>query len=182
MSEIIVANRYAKALFEVAEERDLIDTIESQLQLVAESLYENEDLRRVLMNPQVSSSDKKELVQKLFKNQTGVEVLNLLRLLIDRKREAILDEVLVAFTHMANEKLGILDVTVTTAVALEEQEKQDLAQHLGKALGKKLSIHVKVDKAIIGGILLRIGDRLFDGSIAGKLAGFKQEIKVGRQG
>jgi F-type H+-transporting ATPase subunit delta len=181
MSEI-VANRYARALFEVAEERDAIDAIESQLRIIAESLYEHEDLRRVLMHPQVSVENKKELVNKLFEHQAGVEVLNLLRLLIDRKREAILDEVLVAFTHMANEKRGILDVTVTTAVALEEQEKQDLAQRLGKALGKKLSIHVKVDKAIIGGILLRIGDRLFDGSIAGKLAGFKQEIKVGRQG
>lgn len=181
MSEI-VANRYARALFEVAEERDAIDTIESQLHIVAESLYEHEDLRRVLMHPQISGENKKELVNKLFEHQAGVEVLNLLRLLIDRKREAILDEVLVAFTHMANEKRGILDVIVTTAVALEEQEEQELAQRLGKALGKKLSIHVKVDKAIIGGILLRIGDRLFDGSIAGKLAGFKQEIKVGRQG
>ncbi|MET1248665.1 F0F1 ATP synthase subunit delta [Sporolactobacillus sp. STCC-11] len=181
MSEI-VANRYARALFEVAEERDAIDTIESQLHIVAESLYEHENLRQVLMHPQVSGENKKELVNKLFEHQAGVEVLNLLRLLIDRKREAILDEVLEAFTHMANEKRGILDVIVTTAVALEEQEKQELAQRLGKALGKKLSIHVKVDKAIIGGILLRIGDRLFDGSIAGKLAGFKQEIKVGRQG
>ncbi|BBO00178.1 F0F1 ATP synthase subunit delta [Sporolactobacillus terrae] len=181
MSEI-VANRYAQALFEVAEERDLIDTIESQLQFVAESLYEHEDLRRVLMHPQVSSNNKKELVQKLFENQAGVEVLNLLRLLIDRKREAIIDEVLEAYTHKANEKRGILDVTITTAASLSNQEQQDLAKRLGDSLGKKLSIHAKVDKSIIGGIQLRIGDRLYDGSIAGKLAGFKQEIKVGRQG
>jgi len=181
MSEI-VANRYAKALFEVAEERDSIDAIESQLHSVAEGLYEHEDLRRVLMHPQVSSDNKKELVNKLFEKQAGVEVLNLLKLLIDRKREAIIDEVLEAYTHMANKKRGILDVTITTAAALDEQEKKDFAERLGKALDKKLSIHANVDKAIIGGILLRIGDRLFDGSIAGKLAGFKQEIKVGRQG
>ncbi|MCO7125617.1 F0F1 ATP synthase subunit delta [Sporolactobacillus shoreicorticis] len=181
MSEI-VANRYAKALFEVAEERGEVDVIESQLHSVAEGLYEHEDLRRVLMHPQVSSDNKKELVKKLFEKQAGVEVLNLLRLLIDRKREAIIDDVLEAYTHMANEKRGILDVTITTATALDEQEKQDLAERLGTALNKKLSIHAHVDEAIIGGILLRIGDRLFDGSVAGKLAGFKQEIKVGRQG
>ncbi|MCL1631270.1 F0F1 ATP synthase subunit delta [Sporolactobacillus sp. CPB3-1] len=181
MSEI-VANRYAQALFEVAEERDAVDVIESQLRIVAESLYEHKDLRRVLMHPQVSSNNKKELVNKLFENQAGVEVLNLLRLLIDRKREAIIEDVLEAYTRMANEKRGILDATITTAVALDDQEQQELADRLGTALGKKLSIHAYVDKAIIGGIQLRIGDRLYDGSIAGKLAGFKQEIKVGRQG
>ncbi|TGA99766.1 F0F1 ATP synthase subunit delta [Sporolactobacillus shoreae] len=179
MSEI-VANRYAKALFEVAEERNAIDSIETQLSLVTKALDENEDLSRVLMHPQVSAENKKALVGKLFEETAGLEVLNLLRLLIDRKRESIIDDVLEAYTHMADVTRGILDVTVTTAVPLDEDEKQDLAERLGEVLGKQLRMHVKVKEDIIGGILLRIGDRLYDGTLAGKLAGFKQEIKVGK--
>ncbi|MDD9148257.1 MULTISPECIES: F0F1 ATP synthase subunit delta [unclassified Sporolactobacillus] len=179
MSEI-VANRYAKALFEVAEERDAVDTIESQLISVAHAISENEELRRVLLHPQVNSTEKKALVDKLFDKEVGLEVMNLLRLLIDRKREAIIDEVLEAYTHMADVKRGILDVTVTTAVPLDEEERQDLARRLGDVLGKKLRMHAKVKKEIIGGILLRIGDLLYDGTMAGRLAGFRQEIKVGK--
>ncbi|WP_100486815.1 F0F1 ATP synthase subunit delta [Sporolactobacillus pectinivorans] len=181
MSEI-VANRYAKALFEVAEERNAIDSIEDQLSLITKTLDDNEDISRVLMHPQVSAENKKALVGKLFENEASLEVMNLLRLLIDRKRESIIDDVLEAYTHMADFKRGILDVTVTTAVPLDEEEEQDLAGRLGNVLGKQLRMHAKVRENIIGGILLRIGDRLYDGTIAGKLAGFKQEIKVGKQG
>ncbi|CAM3128367.1 F0F1 ATP synthase subunit delta [Sporolactobacillus spathodeae] len=175
MSEI-VANRYAEALFEVAEERQLIDAIETQLTSVTDTLSNNEELRRVLQHPQISADEKKALVDGLFKDAVGLEVSNLLKLLIDRKRESIINDVLEAYTLMANEKRGILDVTVTTAVPLDEEEQSDLARRLGEALGKKLRISVTVNKEIIGGILMRIGDRLYDGTIAGKLAGFKHEI------
>jgi F-type H+-transporting ATPase subunit delta len=178
----IVANRYARALFEVAEERHSVEPIETQLSAVTQTLDNNQDLRRVLMHPQVSSENKKTLVGKLFEKDAGLEVLNLLRLLIDRKRESIIDDVLEAYTHMADLKRGILDVTVTTAVPLDDEEEKDLAARLGNVLGKQLRMHTKVNEKIIGGILLRIGDRLYDGTIAGKLAGFKREIKVGKQG
>lgn len=181
MSQII-ANRYAKALFEVAEERGAVDSIEAQLTSVSQTVSENEDFRRVLLHPQVSRESKKELVDKIFANDTGSEVLNLLKLLIDRKRETIIDDVLEAYTHLADVKRGILDVTVTTAAPLNGEEEQSLADRLSEALGKQLRMHVKVRKEIIGGILLRIGDRVYDGTIARKLAGFKQEIKVGKQG
>ncbi|RYL95128.1 F0F1 ATP synthase subunit delta [Sporolactobacillus sp. THM7-4] len=179
MSEI-VADRYAKALFEVAEERSAIDSIETQLTAVAKTITENQELRRTLLHPQVNREEKKALVGKLFDKEAGQEVMNLLKLLIDRKRESMIDEVLEAYTKLADVKRGILDVTVTTAAPLGGPEQEDLAHRLGNALGKKLRMHVKVKKEIIGGILLKIGDRLYDGTIAGKLAGFKHEIKVGK--
>ncbi|MFT8873090.1 MAG: F0F1 ATP synthase subunit delta [Sporolactobacillus sp.] len=181
MSEI-VAMRYAEALFEVAEERQMIDAIETQLSATHVLLSEHAELRRTLLNPQVSAEDKKALVGKLLEGTVGLEVGNLLKLLIDRKRESIIGDVLDAYTLLANAKRGILDVTVTTAVPLSEDEQADLARRLGSALGKKLRVKASVKKDIIGGILLRIGDRLYDGTVAGKLSGFKHAIKVGKQG
>ncbi|MCI1857354.1 MAG: F0F1 ATP synthase subunit delta [Sporolactobacillus sp.] len=178
----IVANRYARALFEVAEERDAIDSIEAQLTSVSQILAGNEDLRRVLRHPRVSREKKKELIGKLFADDIGAEVMNLLKLLIDHKRESIIDTVLEAYTRLADVQRGILDITVTTARPLSDEQEQDLSGRLSATLGKKLRMHLKVKEEIIGGILLRIGDRVYDGTIAGRLADFKQEIKVGKQG
>ncbi|WKB35581.1 ATP synthase F1 subunit delta [Terrilactibacillus sp. S3-3] len=108
MSEI-VAKRYAVALFEVAEERGAVDAIESQLTLVVQTLAESEDLRKVLYHPQISADDKKKLVVKVFEKQVGQEVLNLLKLLVDRKRESLIDELREAYIKLANTKRGILD-------------------------------------------------------------------------
>ncbi|RYM05520.1 F0F1 ATP synthase subunit delta [Sporolactobacillus sp. THM7-7] len=179
MSEM-VARRYAQALIEVAEERGMIDAFEEQLIDVRRTLAGNSELRRVLLHPQISGEEKKQLVNTLFSGRAGQEVLNLLKLLIDRKRESIIDEVLEAYTKLADVRRGILDVTVTTAAPLNDAEQNDLSRRLGSALEKKLRMHVNVDKGIIGGILLRIGNRLYDGTIKGKLEGFRHEIKVGK--
>ncbi|WKB35580.1 F0F1 ATP synthase subunit delta [Terrilactibacillus sp. S3-3] len=71
-------------------------------------------------------------------------------------------------------------MTVTTAAPLDRAEQDDLSQKIGQAVNKKLRIHVNVKKELIGGILLRVGDKLYDATIAGKLAGFRQEIKAGK--
>lgn len=179
MSEI-VAKRYAVALFEVAEERGAVDAIETQLRLVVQTLGENEDLRKVLYHPQIAADDKKKLVAAIFEKQVGQEVLNLLKLLVDRKRESLIGELLEAYIKLADAKRGILDVTVTTAAPLNSEEQDDLSGKIGLAIKKKLRIHVNVKKELIGGILLRVGDKLYDATIAGKLAGFRQEIKAGK--
>ncbi|MDE1399021.1 ATP synthase F1 subunit delta, partial [Bacillus licheniformis] len=80
-------------------------------------------------------------------------------------------------TELSNEARGIADATVTTAKPLTEAEVQKIAEQFGQKLNKKLRVTTKVDPSIIGGMIVRIGDRLYDGSIKGKLARFTQQIK-----
>ncbi|WP_141603666.1 F0F1 ATP synthase subunit delta [Terrilactibacillus laevilacticus] len=179
MSEI-VSKRYASALFEVAKENGKIDAFEDELVLINSTISENSELNKVINHPQIVREDKKTLVTSVFKEDISQEILNLLYVLIDRDRESIIADCLKEYQVLANEERGILDVMVTTARPLDKEGQQDLADKLGQAVNKQLRMHTKVDESLIGGLLLRVGDKLYDGTIAGKLARFRQEIKVGR--
>ncbi|MFC7391857.1 F0F1 ATP synthase subunit delta [Scopulibacillus cellulosilyticus] len=179
MSEA-VAERYARALFEVAKERETIDAVEEQCQLIGSTINQHRELKSVISHPQINFEDKKAIIEKVFKKDINQEVMNLLKVLIDHRREGIFDEIVDEYTTMANHYRGIVDVVVTTAKPLKEKEKNKLATELGQTLNKKLRIKTKVDPEVIGGILVRIGNRMYDGTMAGKLARFQQELKVAR--
>lgn len=179
MSEA-VAKRYAGALFEVAKGRGSIDQVEKDLQTVSSVVSGHQDLKVVLSHPQIGREDKKALLENIFKSEVSQEVLNLLKVLVDRSREDILNDLKEQYTAIANEHRGIIDMTVTTANPLTEEEEQKLADAFSRHLNKQLRIHSKVDPKVIGGVLVKIGNRLYDGTLAGKLNRFSKELKASR--
>lgn len=171
------AKRYAKAIYEVAKEQDRLGQVEEELTAVRQAIRDSEELRRVIEHPRTSASDKKALFDKLFKDRLSTEVRNFLCLLVDQKREDELEAIVREYVLLANDARGIVDATVTTAKPLSDDEKESLSKTFGELLNKQLRVNSKVDESIIGGVIVRIGDRLYDGSIAGKLARFQQYIK-----
>ncbi|HET7521801.1 MAG TPA: F0F1 ATP synthase subunit delta [Bacillales bacterium] len=169
-----VAKRYADALYEVAEERGKIEEIENGLASVAEAFRE-EEIARLWLNPSLDAQRKKELIDS-FSGSVNRELVNLLKVVVDNHREHQLQHIAKAYTKIANEARGIVDATVTTAVPLSDEDKEQLAKQFGNALNKKIRIDAKVDRDVIGGVLIRIGNRVYDGSIAGKLSRFKQRL------
>ncbi len=178
MSEI-VAKRYAKALLDIAMEHQTVDAFEEQLVLVTETIEAHDELRRVFLHPQIAPENKKALIDQVFKNDLNKDVLNLIKLLVDKQRENIISDLKTEYIAMANAERGVVEMTVTTAQPLDDEETAELKQKLSQAFHKKLRIHTKVDPDVIGGLLVRVGNRLFDGTVAGKLQRFEQELKVG---
>lgn len=172
-----VALRYARALHEVALEKKIIDAVEQELSAISEVVQGNPDLQRVLTHPQIATEEKKQLLDTLFAGKVKDETKNFLFLLVDRGREIYLKEITSAFIELANEARGIADATVTSAKPLDGEALDELAERFGKQLNKTLRLQAKVDPSIIGGLVIRIGDRLYDGSVAGKLAQFQQQLK-----
>ena len=179
MSEVI-AKRYADALFAVARERQTIDQVEEQLILVKNIIHDHKDLKRVLQNPRINKDDKKAILEKIFSKEVNQEVVNVLKILVDNNRESLVADLQEAFTTIANEYRGIVDVTVTTASPLNKNDEQKIAEAFGKLYNKKLRIQSQVDPKVIGGVLVRVGNRLYDGTLLGKLSRFSQEMKAGR--
>lgn len=173
-----VAKRYAGAVYELAQAADSVDAYEEELKLIVETVDNHKDLSQVLSHPRISDSDKKALVEDIFKDAADRNVINLLKLLIDRGRTNILKDIKDAYVTQANAERGIIDMKVTTAEALDEETKQDLISQFSAKTGKRLRLDATVDKSLIGGIVVRIGNRIFDGSMAGKLERFKQELKA----
>lgn len=171
-----VAKRYARALFEVAKERGLIDQIETELKDIVAAVDQNLELNKILTHKQIARESKEQLLKDLFGAHVAAETINFLNVLIENGREIELGEIAAAYVAMANEVRGIADAIVTTAKPLGEDEVNELAEQFGKQVNKTLRVQTVVDPAIIGGVVVRIGDRLYDGSIKRKLEQFAHQL------
>lgn len=172
-----VAKRYAQALYEVASEQQAIDKTEAELVQITDVINQSEELNMLLTHPKVTAQEKKEIINELFGGKASETTLNFLNLLFERGREEELHNIAKHFTDLSNEARGYAEATVITAKPLTEDELQKVAEQFGQKVNKKLRVTTKVDPSIVGGIIVRIGDRLYDGSIKGKLARFTQQIK-----
>ncbi|HET7616683.1 MAG TPA: F0F1 ATP synthase subunit delta, partial [Bacillales bacterium] len=164
MSEA-VTKRYARALFEVAEEHGKIDQVEEDLNAVVQA-FKDEKAEKVFLNPRLDAEEKKKLIETFAQAVTS-EVANFLKVLVDHHRGNQLAEIAREYTKAANEARGIVSATVTTAVPLSDEERKQLAEQFGKAIDKKIQLEEKVDREIIGGVLIRVGNRVYDGTVAG---------------
>lgn len=165
----MVARRYALALFQLVKEQQLIDTVEEELRVVKEVFFVNEDLKAVLQSPKVSREKKKAILSTAFAAVNPL-VLNTLMLLVDRHRENEIIDVANEFSELANEERGIESANVYSVRPLTDEERTALSVSFAKRIGKKsLQIENIVESDLLGGIKIRIGNRIFDGSLRGKL-------------
>lgn len=178
MSSSIVAKRYAVALFRLAKEHELLDQMENELRVVKDIFENNKDLKVVLSSPKFSNDQKKELIKQSF-GSVHTYVLNTLMILIDRHREGMIGEVAEEFIQLANDDRGIADADVYTVRPLTDAEKEALSSVFAAKVGKKtLRINNIVDSDILGGVKVRIGNRIFDGTLSGKLNRLKRQLSV----
>jgi len=172
-----VAGRYSAALYDLAAESNQIDQIEEELKAVNAILQENTDLQKVLYHPQITSAAKKELLDQLFKGNISNLTLNFLKLLVDRRRETFFGDIAAEFIAQANASRNMVEARVTSVVDLQEQEKGAFDQLLAKLTGKKVQVSYATDPSLIGGVLVRIGDKVIDGTIKAKLAALGDRLK-----
>lgn len=170
-----VGKRYARALFEVASERGKIDQVEADLGAIVQAVLQNDDLSKIMHHPHIASDAKIKLVDELFKSHVGEESYHFLSVLIQNGREALLADIYRSFVKLANDARGIAEATVTSAKPLTDEEQAELAEKFGQTLNKKLRLTAVVDPSILGGIIVKIGDRLYDGSLKTKLETFAQQ-------
>ncbi len=167
--EAVVAKRYAKALFDVAVERDEVVRVEDELKQIVALIHDHPDFGKLLRYPNIDSARKFALLQELFHGKVSESIISLFHLLLKRGREAILDDLSQAYTRIANEAMGQANAVVYTAFALTDEEKKLIDEQFGKLTGKRIRSESVVDPGLLGGVKIRIGDRLYDGSLSGKL-------------
>lgn len=177
-SDTIVAKRYAKALFEIALSRQALDSAEEELRRVVQVFEQSSELKKFIQHPNFSLQAKTELLAKLFEDKISEEVFNTICLMIERKRGNLLPALLDYFTKITNESLGRENARVTTSSALTEEDSNNIVAYFSEKVGKKIRVVNVVDPSLLGGIRVRIGDRLFDGSLSGKLDRLKKSLKV----
>jgi F-type H+-transporting ATPase subunit delta len=175
-----VAKRYAKALFEVARDQDQLSAMEEELQHVRQIMDTNPELVKFLSHPKVAKEEKVNQLKVIFQDQISTTMIRFLELLIERNREEHLADIVNSYTRFANVERGLEDATVTSIQPLTDEDKQNLAEHFGQLINKKIRIHNEVDPGILGGLIVKIGDRLYDGSVSGKLHRFKRRVETSK--
>lgn len=172
-----VAGRYAKALYEIAVDKEMVDLLEDELKSVADIIESSSELKKFLLHPQITGDEKKELLERLFKGQVSKITENFIALLIDHRREMFLKDIVAVFVGMTDKARNIIEVQVDSVVELTTEGKGELEALLARLTQKKVRTVYEVDPSLIGGVKVRIGDRVIDGSIKNKLATLKEQLK-----
>ena len=170
----IAAKRHAQAVFQIALERDELDEWRSDLELLA-AIFDDAELVSLLDDPKVKFEDKIGVVASNLPEASEM-VLNLVRLLISRRRAKIMPQVAEEYIRLVDRQQGIGHAEVTTATSIDEGIEKSLVEQLAKITGSKIIVSTKVDSEIIGGFIARVGDKLIDGSVRSKLQKLKNEL------
>ena len=165
---------YAGALFEAAREGDELEEVLSDLREFVAALHESEELRLFFYGGQIPERQKRRALDGLTGGMK-TSTTNFLKVLVDNGREEILEEVLSRYEQLVKEHLGRIEIGVTTAVELSQEQLDRLKERLeGTLEGKEVVLETNVDPELIGGAVFRFGGRMMDGSIRGRLESLRE--------
>jgi len=165
-----ISKRYARAFFDIAREQNKIEEYYQELSQFDSVISQNKSLKEFLANPIFEQASKKGVVEALIGKMglTGMTA-SFLRVLVDKKRIDILNDIVVCYRQLMDEALKKVRVNVKTAFPLSEEMKSFISSNLEKAMGRKVNMTVEEDASLLGGVVIRVGDTLYDGSIKNQL-------------
>jgi len=179
MKNLRVARRYAQALMEAADAAHTLDETGRDLAAIADTLRASRELRLLAASPVVRPARKESIFRELFGKRVGKGTMEFLRLVIARQREAHLAEIAEQFALLRDAKAGVIGVDVASAVALTRPQEEELTRALGRATGKTIRLRLRIDPAIRGGLLVRVGDTVLDASVRRQLELLKARLTQG---
>lgn len=173
----LISKTYGEALYELAIEEQKVDLLFEEAGAVQEILREHADFGRLMTHPKISRDEKTAVCEQVFKGRVSKEMAGFLLIMIEKGRYAELDTALTYFIERVKEDKHIGVAFVTTAVALDKRAQDKIKTRLLETTHyKEMEMHYKVDPALIGGMVIRIGDRVVDSSITTKLNELKKQL------
>jgi F-type H+-transporting ATPase subunit delta len=172
-----VSKTYGDALFELALETDRLDDMLEEVKAVSQALRDNEELTRLMNHPKIVKEEKIKLIEDIFKGRTSDELVGLMRMIVEKDHYNEMDRVFVYFIDQVKEYRHIGTAYVTSAAALSDAQKQAVEKRLLETTDYvRFEMHYETDAELIGGMVIRIGDRVVDSSIKNKLNSLTREL------
>jgi F-type H+-transporting ATPase subunit delta len=172
-----VAYRYARSLMQLATEQGQLVGVAEDMRLVASTCAENRELMVVLKSPVIKGDKKDRILDLIFAGKIGKMTSSFMGIMVRKGREAMLPEVAEAFDEIRKVQDGVVTCVVTSAVPLEaEARKQVTDMASAKHPGKTILLSEKVDPSLIGGVIVRIGDEQYDGSVSRRLSDLRRKF------
>jgi F-type H+-transporting ATPase subunit delta len=174
----LISNRYASALYDLSSEKKVVDSVLDNLENFKKIINNNKELSLLIKSPLISSNDKLEVLLKLTASLNINELsIIFLKVISNNKRFASLTSIISQFVNINANKRGDVLADVTSANELSDEQKVNIQDRLKNILGDKLSLNFKVDKKIIGGLIVKVGSKMIDTSLANKINKLKIAMK-----
>jgi len=176
-----VGRVYAEALLELAVERGVMDELALEVQSILPIVAVGGELHRMLTNPAIGDSERGKIVRRVFEGKVSDLLYKMMRVMGDKRRLGSLPQMAAGYLLAVAEKRGQIDVQAFVATELDADTARRVAEQIGQALGKQVTLTQKIDPTLIGGLKIKVGDRLIDASVASQLRNMKQKmIAAGR--
>lgn len=169
MASVTAAKRYAKGLLQVGIETGKLEAIRSDMQYIRDAVKSAPMLQKVLNSPIVKEEKKKAIVEEVLSGKVTDITLKLVEILAQKNRFGLLYTVATSFQEIYNQHAGILEITITTAFDLDKNQIDSMVKAMEKSTGKMIQHTIKTDKNLIGGVAIKYGDTVIDGSVRNKL-------------
>lgn len=176
----LVATRYGTAMFELALETNQVELIRDQLTWVKEVLSTETEFYRLLNHPKVTMNNKIKMVEDTFSEHVSKDIIGLFVIVIRKGRASELMDIMDYCLEEIERHLGIVQAYVESAVSLTDKQVEAIQKKLEDSTKKKVILHVSVNEDLIGGLVIRIGDRIVDNSIRGKMDTITKELLLVR--
>ncbi len=177
MSVFKVASRYAKSLIDLSNEQNTLDAVKGDMDAIVALIKSNAELQAVLKNPIIKTDKKLGILNALFQGKVNSTILDFFRIMVTKGRADLVFATAQEFIAAYNEVKGIVKAEVTSASPLSEANLESLRATIAQQINKEVLLTNKVDKSLIGGFVVRVGDRQIDASIDGKLAKLERHFE-----
>lgn len=176
-SDYSIARRYAQALIGEAGQQNNLQEVDEDVDMIRESLDGSRELVLLFESPLLPRDKKAGLLKKLFETRISRTTMQFLCLLIDKGREDIFPAVVRAYHSLRDERLGIKEARARVAMKMSAEEEQRLKEQLESVIGGRIRLHVVEDPDLVGGIVVRVGDTVYDGSVQHQLATLREQLE-----
>jgi len=180
MSNVRVAKRYAEAVLDALPEGMAAADLVAELTDVRSSIQQSRDLQLFFASPVIPAPKKAEAVEALFAGKVSAYVQSFLQLLVEKGREDVVVDIIDAVVEMRRTREGILATTVHSAVELSDQDRTTLQEALASVSGKRIEARYDVNAELVGGVTVRLGDTVYDGSVQHQLKRLRDRFVSGR--
>jgi F-type H+-transporting ATPase subunit delta len=169
MSVFRISYRYANALMLLAEEKKILKKISEDADVVFSALAASKELRTALKSPIIKSSDKKEVLDKIYAKKVSAETVSFINFILEKNREDLLYDIFKEFVTLVDKKNGIVKANVVSASELNGELKNKVSKNFEKKLNKKISANYSINPDLIGGFIVKIEDTVYDSSVKHQL-------------
>jgi len=177
MIERTIARRYAAALLEASDAAQLTEEIEALLLALKDSFLKEEPVRSLLVNPRIPRKQKRALLRRALAGRAPEMLFSFLDLIIDKDRVRLLPHIADSFDELADQSAGVVRIEVRSFKAIETAQEQSLHGKLTRLVGgKKIKVETRIDASLRGGLWVRIGDQLIDGSVDTRLKEIREKL------